>query len=533
MTGPTNDTKRALSIGMVLAAALATTVAACGPAGDAPLRLAEDGVVLEVALDPATPHVGDGALVLLVHDAQGRPIEDAHVEASVRMPAMGAMAAMGGPAQVTSLGEGRHRAAFSLAMGSTWQVELAVHVPPDRRLRAEGSLTVGTPGLRLALVPSAHANHGEHAEHADQADPADPADPSTSASDGGARTTNTGSSSAPEAMAAPGEIVLPPDRLERSGIVLARAERKSLPTRLRAVGRVVVPEADQVDVSLKLPGWVARIEADAVGLAVRRGGVLFEVDSPALLAAAHEWVEALRSQAEARTTSAPDRADGLVAAARSRLARFGVDERELEGFARTGVVGPTIPIRSPISGFVVEKNVVQGAAFEAGDRLYRLAPLTTVWVEAEVYEADLARIEPGLRARVTAAHAPGLVFEAPVTLVSPGLDADARTTRVRIEVADAARRLRPNQFVDVELELPGDEAVFVPLSAVLQTGTRSFVFRAVGDGRFRPQPVEAGRRVGEEIEIRTGLAVGDTIVRSGTFLVAAESRLRAALEQWR
>ncbi|MFO0691557.1 MAG: efflux RND transporter periplasmic adaptor subunit [Myxococcota bacterium] len=206
--------------------------------------------------------------------------------------------------------------------------------------------------------------------------------------------------------------------------------------------------------------------------------------------------------------------------------------RDLARIERTLEVGSTLPIRAPITGFVVEKNVFQGAAFEAGERLYRLAPLARIWVEAEVYEPDQARVAVGLPARVLPAHAPGRVFEAPVALVSPGLDPDSRATRVRIELANPELALRPEQLVDVELALPGHDAVVVPQSAVLQAGTRSFVFRALGDGRFRPQAVETGRRVGEEVEIASGLDAGDEVVRSGTFLIAAESRLRAALEQW-
>ncbi|MBK7951409.1 MAG: efflux RND transporter periplasmic adaptor subunit [Deltaproteobacteria bacterium] len=484
---------------VALAAAIAgvAAIAACGGPGVDVVRLEQGGLVLEISLEPRAPRVGANALTLALRDAAGAAIDGAHVEASVRMPAMGAMAAMGGPAAIEPLGDGRYRADFELAMGSTWQVEIAIRTAPARSLRAEGSLTVGSPGLRLAALPARGAAR-------------EPAATSTH----------------------PGEVVLTPDRLQRSGIGLARAEKMSLSSTLRVVGRVVAPESELVDVSLKLRGWAARVLADAVGVAVRRGDVLFEVDSPELTAAASEYVEALRSQARARDTSAPDRADALASAARSRLTRFGVDDRELERLARTLEVGPTLPIRAPISGFVVEKNLVRGSAFEAGERLYRLAPLTTVWVEAEVYEADLARVDVGLSARITPAHDRGHVFEAPVTLLSPGLDPDSRTTRVRIAVANPELTLRPDQFVDVELALPGAEAIVVPLSAVLQAGTRSFVFLALGDGRFRPQPVEPGRRVGEAIEIRSGLADGDTIVRSGTFLIAAESRLRAALEQW-
>ena len=490
------------SIRLLETAAVATLAWGCSGKHSEPVELAFQALDLEVVLEPAISRVGENALWLELHGRDGKPLDGAVVEARVDMHAMGAMPAMGGPASVTSLGQGRYRADFALAMASTWQVEITAQVADGLPVRAEGSLTVGTPGLRLAAVEGADA--GTAAERADPGhEPSHPA-----------------------------EFALSPERMQRIGVTTTTVERKSLPTRVRAVGRVVAAESGLVDVSLKVRGWATRVKANALGVPVAKGEVLFEVYSPDLLTAQQEYVEALRSQMQAHGTSAPDRADDLVRASSNRLRLWDVAPREIERLRSTREVKESIPIRAPITGYVVEKNLVEGGAFEPGARLYRIAPLSQVWIEADVYEAELEHVAIGGRATVTLAYLPGKSLEGRIAYIQPTLDAATRTARVRVEVDNRDLALRPNMYANVELEAPDVERLIVPESALLQAGNRSFVFQVLGEGRFRPRAVQVGRRIGEEVEILSGVSEGDRIVRSGTFLVAAESRLRSALEQW-
>jgi Cu(I)/Ag(I) efflux system membrane fusion protein len=205
---------------------------------------------------------------------------------------------------------------------------------------------------------------------------------------------------------------------------------------------------------------------------------------------------------------------------------------ELAAIARRGAPIEELPIRSPASGYVLEKNVVAGSAVEPAQRLYRIAPLDPVWVEAEVYEAEVALVAPGMAAEVELPYLPGRRYPGSVAWVHPGLSGSTRTARVRIALANPGQTLRPDMLANVELAAPPREGLVVPLSAVLHAGERSFVFLDLGDGRLRPQPVEVGMRAGEEVEILAGLEEGQPVVASATFLVASESRLRAALEQW-
>jgi len=274
------------------------------------------------------------------------------------------------------------------------------------------------------------------------------------------------------------------------------------------------------------------VRIDAVGDRVAKGETLFTLYSPELYSAQEEYLLALRSQARARETEAPDRADYLVEAARNRLRLWDVAPAELDRIARTGEPQEQIAIRSPASGYVVEKNVVAGSAVEPAQRLYRIAPLDRVWVEAEVYEEDVPLVAPGMPAEITLPYLPGRTFAGTVAWLYPGLSGATRTARVRIELENPDQALRPDMLANVVLETAAGESLVVPLSAVLYAGERSFVFLDLGQGRLRPQRVVVGRRLGEEVEILSGLAEGEAVVASATFLVASESRLRAALEQW-
>jgi Cu(I)/Ag(I) efflux system membrane fusion protein len=301
---------------------------------------------------------------------------------------------------------------------------------------------------------------------------------------------------------------------------------------IRASGRVTWDETALQDVSLKVRGWIGELHANAVGAQVQRGEILFTLYSPELYAAQREYLLAIQAQVRARESGVPERADYLVTAARNRLRLWDLAPADLDRLAARGTPLEHLPIRSPTSGFVVEKNVVAGSTVEPGQRLYRIAPLDHVWVEAQVYEEQIPLVSPGMRARIDVPSLPGRRFEGTVAWVYPSVSESTRTAQVRIELPNLDLALRPDTFVTVHLEAAQSEHLVVPLSAVLHAGERSFVFLDLGEGRLRPQPVQVGMRVGEEVEVLSGLEEGQSVVSSATFLIASESRLRAALDQW-
>jgi RND family efflux transporter MFP subunit len=187
-------------------------------------------------------------------------------------------------------------------------------------------------------------------------------------------------------------------------------------------------------------------------------------------------------------------------------------------------------LRSAVSGFVVEKNVLQGQRVMAGDALYKIADLSRVWLEGDVYEQDLPSVHVGQRADAELQAVPGSIVAGRVAYISPMLNAETRTVRVRVELANPGRRLKPGMFATLRLTVAADGRVLtVPRAAVLSTGERHLVFVKRADGMLEPRVVEIGVASTDRIEILRGLALGDTVVASATFLIDAESNLGTAL----
>jgi Cu(I)/Ag(I) efflux system membrane fusion protein len=513
--------RRVVALGRALA--LAGALAGCG-GEPPPVRVEGPGVTLEAALEPAAARVGVNRIEVALRDEAGAPLEGAQVAVAVRMPPMGSMPAHGGPAPVRERGRGRYEAEFEIPMGGTWQVEIEARTRAGEPVRAEGSLTTGTTGLvlRAGGASAAPAPAAGHEGHEGGAPPR-----------AGGHEGHAGGAAAPASESrAPGEFALAPARVQEVGVRSAPAERRRVARSVRAAGLVGYDETALVDVSLKVRGWVGALYADAVGVRVERGAPLFTLYSPELYAAQEEYLQAVHSQRQARGTGAPDRADWRVRAARKRLALWDIGAGEIAAIERRGVPMEEVAIRSPVTGTVLEKDVVEGSAFEPGQRLLRIVPLDRVWVEAQVYESEAPMVRVGTPAEVSLPYEPGVRFEGRVGFVYPTLSEGTRTLRVRVVLDNPEGTLRPGMWATVRLEGEAAERLVVPESAVLQAGERAFVFLDLGGGRFRPREVEVGMRSGGDVEIAGGLEAGERVVTSGTFLVASESRLRAALEQW-
>jgi Cu(I)/Ag(I) efflux system membrane fusion protein len=256
---------------------------------------------------------------------------------------------------------------------------------------------------------------------------------------------------------------------------------------------------------------------------VRRGEPLFSVYSPELFAAQQEYLEALKPVAGATGGEAD-----LAQAARQRLLLWDIAPEQLDAIAQSGKPLESIPILAPTSGVVVEKNVVQGTAFTAGQMLYKIAPLHPVWVLASVFQYELPLIRRGMDAVIQTPFLDSQSRRGKVSYVSPSVDPTTRTGEVRIETPNAGGDLRPGMFVDVVLERDLGKRLAVPESAVLFSGDRRIVFVDLGDGRLVPRDVTLGAKAGDDYEVLDGLREGEVVVISGNFLVAAESRIKSA-----
>lgn len=332
------------------------------------------------------------------------------------------------------------------------------------------------------------------------------------------------------AMAAGGgerqPVVLDREASERIGVTFASVERSALPSAVRAVGAVAYDETRLASVTPKISGWVERLRVDFTGAPVRRGQPLMDLYSPALVTAQEELILAARLVANAPEGRALDNARDLLASSRRRLAYWDISDEEVRRIEESGEPSKTLTLHSPATGIVVEKNVVEGDRIAPGMTVYRIADLSRLWVEAEVFEKDLSRVAEGQEAVVTFEAYPGRDFIGRVTYVHPTVSVQSRTARIRLELANEDGSLRPGMYANIALEgLPTAPTLIVPRSAVIATGERELVFVRSEDGALVPRNVRTGRTSGRSIEILQGVEEGEMVVSSAAFLVDAESNL--------
>ncbi len=497
----------------VVAATLGLT--ACSGAQDEPAASFEGGGLhVEVSTPSGPVREGENELRLRVRDARGEPVDDAQVSVQYSM-SMAGMPSMGGRVAAEPMGDGEYRAEANIEMAGTWKVALAAERPSGEKARAQGSLRTGAAGVQLESATTASAS--EALSHFTC-----PMHPSVHEAHAG-KCPLCGMDLVPvtQEEAKSGVVRVDPQRLQKIGVRFAEVERAPLVRFVRALGRVTWDETKLVDVALKVRGFVRELRANTLGAKVARGEPLFSVYSPDLYAAQTEYLQALRSQNEP-----------LRLAGRARLRLWDVAERDVAALERRGTPLEALPVRSPSNGVLVEKNVVEGTAFEPGMRLFRIAPLEQIWIEAEIYASDLSLVSVGQQATISAPYLPGLALEARVAYVLPSLASETRTARVRLELGNGDLALRPEMFVDVEIQANLGERILVPVSSVIVAGKRRVVFVDRGAGQLEPRPITTGAASEDKVEVLEGLEPGERVVASGNFLIAAESRIQSALEQW-
>ena len=329
-----------------------------------------------------------------------------------------------------------------------------------------------------------------------------------------------------------GPVTLTPDAERRIGVTYTVATSGTLAPDIRTVGQVTFDETRVKAISPKVDGWVERLHVDFTGQPVRVGDPLLALYSPMLVAAQEELILAKRlaSEVSAGTSDAIQGAQELLASARRRLTYWDVPPSEIERIERTGEVQRTITLRAAASGVVVEKLVLSGQRIMAGDALYRVADLSVVWVEGEVFEQDLAAVRIGLPAVAEFEAYPGEQWSGRIAYLYPTLNPETRTARVRVALANPGLRIKPGMYATLRFSGAAREDVLtVPRSAVLSTGERNLVFGRQPDGQLQPREVRIGAAAGERVEVLAGLTPGERVVASATFLVDAESNLGSAL----
>jgi RND family efflux transporter MFP subunit len=492
-------------------------------------QIVAGGLAIDTAIQPDPPTARGDRAHVQVRDAAGKPVTGARVRLEFDMPAMGAMQAMHGGADAIEDGDGRYTIPFDLGMDGSWTISIKVEAPTSTA-SARYTLRTGAPGLTPLGGEASEASAG----------------PATGAPAYYTCSMHTQvHSSTPgkcpicsmdlvpvlEDQAHPGTIHIDDHRRALLGIRTTSVTRAPIDLEITAKGRLTFDETRLHEITLKVGGYVSDLRVNASGQAVHKGDTLFTLYSPELYAAEQEYLIAHQT-ADAMRAGDPAHGDLLSRAAETKLRLWDVGEELLRSIVATGTPLERVPFRSPASGVVIEKTIVDGAAVVAGQRLFRIADLDQIWVEADVYEADLPRIAKDMTATITLSYLPGKTFDGKVAFVYPYLDPASRTGRVRIALPNKGLELKPDMYANAVFRVALGPRLTVPTSAVIYTGPRRLVFVDAGSGALRPQEVTIGARTGDRVEIVSGLAEGDVVVSSGNFLVAAESRVRSAASFW-
>jgi len=321
-------------------------------------------------------------------------------------------------------------------------------------------------------------------------------------------------------------VVIEPGLQQRIGVTVGAVQRESLRMSVQTVGIVQPNETKTARIHLRANGWVEELFVNFTGQEVQQGEPLLSIYSPDFLTAQDEYLIARRSE---NLSSAGRDGSSLARATIQKLKLLGVSDDEIRRLVETRQSQVNLTLRSPITGTVLEKDVLEGDYIAPERELYVVSDLSTVWVQAKAYQYELPHIELGMPAHVTAPGLPEARYQGKVVFIQPTVDEATRTVQVRIELPNPEGLLKPEMFVEVEIEHEMGEGLLVPVSAVFRTGKRDIVFRAEKDDRFMPVEVEISpmKFAKERYQVLKGLEAGDHVITSANFLIDSESRLRA------
>ncbi len=328
------------------------------------------------------------------------------------------------------------------------------------------------------------------------------------------------------------QIKISTDKIQKLGVRTEVASVKALGKVVRAIGRVEPDERRTYTIASKFEGYVERLHVNATCQSVAKGQALFDVYSPDLVTAQREYAIAQQGVQSLNASGSDARAGmkQLAEASLQRLKNWDISDEQLRTLEQTGGTRRTMTFRSPVSGIVTEKKALQGMRFMPGEMLYQVTDLSTVWILADVFEQDIGSIRPTARATIKLDAYPGRTFDGEVTYVYPTLKAETRTAIVRVELANIGQLLKPGMFAQVELAVPANSrAVTIPLSAVIDSGTRRIALVQVKEGQFEPREVRLGMRSDSYVEVLDGILEGERVVVAANFLIDAESNLKAAV----
>lgn len=320
---------------------------------------------------------------------------------------------------------------------------------------------------------------------------------------------------------AAGTVRIDPGVTQNLGVRLATVARGTLAATLAVPATVALNDRSVAVVQARTAGFVDRVYDRAAGDVIAAGAPLVDLLLPDWAGAQEEFL-VLRRAGDA----------SLVDAARGRLRLLGMPPDLIAAVEAEGRVHPVFTVTAPIGGLIKTLDVRAGMSVAAGATLARINGLQSVWLEASLPQAQAGSVAVGQRVRATLAAFPGQTLTGAVLAILPEADAETRTLQLRVELPNPGGRLRPGMTAQVQVDTTGGgRGLLIPADAAVRTGTRSVVFVAQGQGRYRPVEVTLGAESGGQVLVTAGLSEGQQIVASGQFLIDSEAGFGAALER--
>ncbi|MDY6979091.1 MAG: efflux RND transporter periplasmic adaptor subunit [Pseudomonadota bacterium] len=316
-------------------------------------------------------------------------------------------------------------------------------------------------------------------------------------------------------------VKISPAVINNMGVRTAEAERDTLWRKIDTVGYVAYDESLISHIHLRTQGWIEKLYVEAEGERVEKGQLLYEVYAPELVNAQEEYVQALGSGRQS-----------LIRASRERLVALGIGSEQIDKLRKTRQVSQYVKGYAEQDGIVANLGVREGMYVMPQAEVMALADLSSVWIQAEVFESQVDWVEEGQPADVSLSYFPGRTWEGEVEYVYPSLNPKTRTLRVRLRFDNPDQILKPNMFADVSIYGgPKRDIVMIPQEALIRGGEEDRVILALDEGCFRPRTVVAGMASGDWVEIKHGLEPGERVVTSGQFLIDSEASLKASIKR--
>ncbi len=340
----------------------------------------------------------------------------------------------------------------------------------------------------------------------------------------------------------PPRVEIPVEKQQLMGVRTTVVEPKQVQKSIRTVGRIEYDEKRVATINTKFEGWIEKLYVDYTGRYVEKGEPVAEIYSPELLATQMEFINLIKwsnSISKGKDQGSREReidqmllmdAKAIIEAARERLRLWDIKEDQIKEIEEAGRPIRTLTIFSPVSGYVIQKPVLQGMRVMPGEKLLDIADLSTVWIIADVYEYELPLIDIGEEAEISLSFIPGKVFKSKIEFVYPSLSGQTRTAKVRFSIPNKDGLLKPQMFAEVTIKKNLGRRLIIPEEAVIDTGTRQIVYVDKGDGYFEPRQIIPGLRTDGSVEVLKGLSVGERIAISGNFLIDSEGRLKGIIK---